>query len=111
MNNTWNSSWAAFFAQQVKGLFNQHEQLHMPDEELAGLQAAYLEKAIPRYLGPLESEGRSIKPCLVHSDLWPGNIKPRSASGELCIFDGCAYWGHNECSYTMDLAISSRSLV
>ena len=27
-----------------------------------------LEKVVPRLLEPLQSEGRSIKPCLIHGD-------------------------------------------
>jgi len=96
VDNTWNSSWQAFWAQQMKSLFDQDERIHGPDEGLAALRSDYFEKAIPRYLGPLESEGRSIKPCLIHSDLWPGNIKPRISSDELCMYDACAYWGHHE---------------
>ncbi|KAH6631001.1 Fructosamine kinase-domain-containing protein [Chaetomium sp. MPI-SDFR-AT-0129] len=101
VDNSWNSSWKAFWAQQMKSLFNREESVNGNDETLEELRAAYFEKAIPRYLGPLESEGRSVTPCLLHSDLWPGNIKPRMATGELCLFDACVYWGHNEA----DLAI------
>lgn len=96
VDNTWNSSWYVFWKQQMKSLFVHDEQLHELDEELESLKADFLDKAIPRYLGPLESEGRSIKPCLIHSNLWPGNIKRRTSSDELCMFDACAYWGHNE---------------
>ncbi|KAK4186216.1 Fructosamine kinase-domain-containing protein [Podospora australis] len=96
VDNTWNSSWAAFWAQQMKSLFDREEMVRGPHEELNSLKAAYLEKTIPRYLAPLEAEGRSIQPCLIHSDLWPGNIKPKTESEELCMFDSCAYWGHNE---------------
>ncbi|KAJ5920758.1 hypothetical protein N7466_009084 [Penicillium verhagenii] len=96
INNTWNSSWSAFWAQQMKSMFEIEEHVYGPDHELEALKLAFINKAIPRYLGPLESEGRSVEPCLIHSDLWPGNIKPRTSSGELCMFDACAYWGHNE---------------
>ncbi|KAJ5622909.1 hypothetical protein N7490_011514 [Penicillium lividum] len=96
INNTWNSSWSVFWAQQMRSMFAMEKRVYPPDEELEALKSAFLDKAIPRYLGPLESEGRSIEPCLIHSDLWPGNIKPRTSSGELCMFDACAYWGHNE---------------
>ncbi|KAL3480157.1 hypothetical protein BJX99DRAFT_220834 [Aspergillus californicus] len=96
VNNTWNSSWCACWAQQMKGIFEQDARVHELDEELEALKSAYLENAIPRYLGPLESEGRSVRPCLVHSDLWPGNIKPRASSDGLCVFDSCAYLGHYE---------------
>ncbi|KZL79516.1 hypothetical protein CI238_05842, partial [Colletotrichum incanum] len=96
VDNTWNPSWEAFWKQQMKSLFDQDERIHGPDEQLAALKTTFLDKAIPRYLGPLERNGRSIKPCLIHSDLWPGNIKPKTSSDELCMFDACSYWGHNE---------------
>lgn len=96
INNTWNTSWEAFWAQQMESLFEQEEEANGPDETVTRLRAAYFERAIPRFLQPLESNGRSVVPCLVHSDLWPGNIKPRTATGGLCMFDSCAFWGHNE---------------
>lgn len=103
VDNAWNSSWQAFWAQQMESLFDQDELLHGPDEEMTGLKELYITRVIPRFLGPLESNGRTIQPCLVHSDLWPGNIKPAVGTGELIMFDSCAYWGHNEgtvCVYT-----------
>lgn len=96
VNNTWNPSWASFWAQQMTSLFEQDDKIHGSDAEIDALKEAFLDKAIPRYLLPLESNGRSIKPCLIHSDLWPGNIKPMASTDELCLFDACAYWGHNE---------------
>lgn len=96
VENTWGSSWADFWSQQMKSLFDQDEQKNGPHEELSTLKRAFLEEVIPRYLGPLEKEGRSIEPCLIHADLWPGNIKPKTSSDGLCMFDSCAYWGHNE---------------
>lgn len=96
VNNTWSSSWQQLWSQQMKSLFDQDERIHEQNDELAALKATYLSVALPRYLGPLESDGRSIEPCLIHSDLWPGNIKPKTESDELCMFDACAYWGHNE---------------
>ncbi|KAK7962011.1 uncharacterized protein PG986_002836 [Apiospora aurea] len=96
INNTWKSSWQAFWGQQMESLFDQDEILHGRDEKMTRLNELYLKRAIPRFLGPLESNGRTIKPCLIHSDLWPGNIKPAAATNELVMFDSCAYWGHNE---------------
>lgn len=96
VDNSWNSSWEKFFAQQMRSMFDRDDEIHGLDEELTGLKQGFLNRVIPRYLRPLETDGRSIEPCLIHSDLWPGNIKPRSATDELCMFDSCAYWGHNE---------------
>ncbi|KAI0131938.1 Fructosamine kinase-domain-containing protein [Xylariales sp. AK1849] len=96
VNNSWNPSWQAFWAQQMTSLFDQDVKVNGPNEELTQLKSAFFDKVIPRYLGPLEAEGRTVKPCLIHSDLWPGNIKPMASSDELCMFDASAYWGHNE---------------
>lgn len=60
----------------MKSHFEQERLHHEADEEIERLKNAYLDRAITRYLGPLESEGRSIKPCLIHSDLGPGTSNP-----------------------------------
>lgn len=114
VDNTWNTSWEKFWAQQMKSLFDREEEVNGPHEELTKLKTHLFERVIPRYLGPLESDGRSIEPCLIHSDLWPGNIKPKADTDELCIFDACAYWGHNEGTwacrpFTTTIANSSTS--
>lgn len=96
VDNTWNSSWETFWTQQMKSLLDQEGALHGPDAEFSRLKDSFLTRVIPRYLRPLESEGRAISPCLVHSDLWPGNIKPMSFGDAVAMFDACAYWGHNE---------------
>lgn len=96
VDNTWASSWEVFFAQQMRSLLNKEETLHGPDAEYKQLKDEFFDIVIPRFLRPLETEGRSITPCLVHSDLWPGNIKPSLDSDAVCMFDSCAYWGHNE---------------
>ncbi|KAK1704980.1 Fructosamine kinase-domain-containing protein [Colletotrichum lupini] len=96
VNNSWNSSWESFWRQQMKGLFDQDDRVHGMDDELTALKMIFLHEVISRYLAPLEREGRSVMPCLIHSDLWPGNIKPKKSSNGLCMFDACAFWGHNE---------------
>ncbi|EEP82372.1 conserved hypothetical protein [Uncinocarpus reesii 1704] len=101
VNNTWNASWEAFWAQQMKSLLDREEDVRGHNDELSALKVAFFENVIPRLLRPLESGGRRIKPCLVHSDLWPGNIQHRAEGSNLCLFDSCAYWGHHE----VDLAI------
>ena len=55
------------------------------------------EKVVPRLLRPLETEGRTLKPCLVHGDFWDGNTAVAIESGQLYMFDSGAFWGHNEC--------------
>ncbi|KAI0422329.1 Fructosamine/Ketosamine-3-kinase [Xylaria grammica] len=96
VDNTWDSSWEVVWTHQMKSLLHQDEVLHGLDEEYVELQATFFNAVVPTYLRPLETNGRSIIPCLVHSNLWPGNIKPRVDSDTVCMFDSCACWGHHE---------------
>ncbi|KFY93442.1 hypothetical protein V500_03703 [Pseudogymnoascus sp. VKM F-4518 (FW-2643)] len=96
VDNKWNLSWEKFWAQQMKSLLDAEEALHGADEEFTQLKEIYFSKVIPRLLSPLETNGRSIQPCIIHSDLWPGDIKPKVEGDDVCMFDGCSYWGHNE---------------
>ena len=96
VDNTWNGSWEVFWTQQMRSLLQQEEALCGPDDDFSNLEAGLYNIVIPRLLRPLETGGRSIKPCLIHSDLWPGNIKRKVHDDKLCVFDACAYWGHNE---------------
>lgn len=54
------------------------------------------DKVIPRLLEPLQSNGRAIKPCLVHGDLWDENTATDAATGEPFIFDARSFYAHNE---------------
>lgn len=80
----------------MERMFRFENEAHGHDSELETLQKDLLTKVIPIFLWPLEIGGRSIQPCLVHSDLWPGNAMPDADTKEIMIFDTCAFWGHNE---------------
>lgn len=95
-DNTWQDTWEAWFTQAMKQMLTVEERSHGKNDELEMLKEALYAKVIPRLLRPLETEGRSIQPCLLHSDLWPGNCMPDANTGETMIFDSCAFWGHSE---------------
>lgn len=95
-DNSWSDSWELWYAKALKRMLAEEKVSHGPDEELQDLTDAMFDKVIPRLLRPLETGGRKISPCLVHSDLWPGNVKPDAETDEPIIFDSCAFWGHNE---------------
>ncbi|KAI9747256.1 MAG: hypothetical protein M4579_007497 [Chaenotheca gracillima] len=44
----------------------------------------------------MERDGRSVKPALIHGDLWEGNIGTSFDTGDILIFDAGAYYAHNE---------------
>ena len=96
VDNTWQDLWEALWTQQMRSLLEQEESLRGSNEEFTCLQIAFFEKVVPRLLRPLETGGRTIAPCLIHSDLWPGNIKPMANHRGICMFDSCTYWGHHE---------------
>lgn len=72
----WSPSWEEFWTTKMRQFIDREERVGgSHDAELVQLKHVFLEKVFPRYLGPLESEGRIIKPCLLHGDLWPRNVK------------------------------------
>ena len=48
---------------------------------------------IPRLLEPLQSEGGSIKPCLMVGDIWDENTATDMNTGELFVFDAGSMYG------------------
>ena len=81
-------------------------------EELKRLQNPFFDNVVPRLLRPLEDKkyARSVKPVLLHGDLWLGNVgveekKGREGGEGNCIlFDSSAFYGHNECESALLLA-------
>jgi protein-ribulosamine 3-kinase len=67
-----------------------------PWEELQEVEGRLLTHVIPRLIGALEAEGRSVKPCLNHGDLWEGNTGTSYETGEIFMFDAGSYYAHNE---------------
>jgi len=95
-DNTWQDTWEKFFTQAMQYMYEFEKTTQGVDKEMESLFDALCNKVIPCLLRPLETNGRSIVPCLVHSDLWPGNCRPDGDTGKLMLFDSCAFWGHNE---------------
>lgn len=97
IGNAWQDSWVAFWSQHMMSLCQVEEERCGPDTDFAPLKKVFFEQVIPRYLGPLETDGRSVQPCLIHNDLWPRNGKPKTDDPDtLCAFDSACFWGHNE---------------
>jgi len=54
-----------------------------------------LEKVVLRLLLPLQSEGRTLKPCLLHGNCWDGNTAMDRRTDEAFVFDVCSFYGHS----------------
>ncbi|KAI0894727.1 Fructosamine/Ketosamine-3-kinase [Annulohypoxylon nitens] len=96
LNTTWDSNWTSFFKKLILDVYNLDTEVNGFWKELDDVMQITLEKLIPRLLDPLTAEGRSIKPCLIHGDLWESNIGTDTHTGELYIFDACSYYAHHE---------------
>ncbi|KAK0717419.1 Fructosamine/Ketosamine-3-kinase [Lasiosphaeria miniovina] len=102
-DNTWESSWEVWWTKHMTMTVDREREIRGPysSPEVAPLRDAFLNMVLPRYLRPLETGGRSVAPCLLHTDLWPGNVqycRPGNANDEMkvAIFDANGLWGHNE---------------
>ncbi|KNG90909.1 hypothetical protein ANOM_000702 [Aspergillus nomiae NRRL 13137] len=94
--NEWEGSWEVFFAKNMKMALDLEIKAKGPDPELDHLIPILFDKVIPRLLRPLESDGRSVKPSLVHGDLWYGNSGIDVQTGESLVFDACSFYAHSE---------------
>lgn len=93
----WEESWEAYYTDNIKHLVAWEEKLQGPSEKIRELLPTLYDKVIPRLLRPLETEGRILKPCLLHGDLWDGNTSVHAHTDAPYIFDASSFWGHNEC--------------
>jgi len=97
-DNTWADSWEVYWTNQMRDFLDKEDAAHNGERhgELDRLRPLFFDKVLPRYLRPLESDGRSVTPCLIHADLWPGNVKYMSDGETVCMYDACVMWAHNE---------------
>ncbi|KAJ2994687.1 hypothetical protein NUW58_g1484 [Xylaria curta] len=93
----WETSWEVFFTKNLKLALDLELAAKGPDPEFDVLLPVLFDTVIPRLLRPLESEGRSVKPCLVHGDLWYANSGIDDNTGKSLVFDACCFYAHNEC--------------
>ncbi|KAL1879046.1 hypothetical protein Plec18167_004343 [Paecilomyces lecythidis] len=92
----WEESWEVFFSKSLKKALELEIQAKGHDPEFDVLGPAIFDKVIPRLLRPLESDGRSVKPSLIHGDLWYANSGIFVQTGKPVVFDACCFYAHNE---------------
>ncbi|KAK5216185.1 hypothetical protein LTR72_010756 [Exophiala xenobiotica] len=97
---TWSESWEELFILAMKAFAEQERKVHGESKELQELLPALYTKVCPRLLRPLQTGGRTIRPVLVHGDLWYGNMATNAATGGPIVFDPSVFWAHNE--YDLD---------
>ncbi|PSN69320.1 hypothetical protein BS50DRAFT_599592 [Corynespora cassiicola Philippines] len=87
------------FANQLKDVIRYDNANNGPWPELGLVCQQILERVIPRLLGALQSEGRSIEPVLIHGDLWEQNVGMDLKTGEDILFDPGSTYAHNEMEF------------
>ncbi len=93
----WEDKWETFFAKSLRQALKLELEAKGHDPEFDILVPIIFDKVIPRLLRPLETEGRSVKPSLVHGDLWYANSGIDVDTDDSLIFDACCFYAHNEC--------------
>lgn len=97
--NEWEENWETYFTKSMRSALKLELEAKGPNPEFDVLVPVLFDTVIPRLLRPLESEGRSVKPSLVHGDLWYANSGIDANTGESLIFDACCFYAHNECKF------------
>ena len=93
----WEDSWETFFTKSMRQALDLEIKAKGYDPEFDVLIPTLFDTVILRLLRPLESDGRRVKPSLVHGDLWFANSGIDTDSDEPLIFDACCFYAHNEC--------------
>jgi len=93
---SWEDSWTAMFSRILTKAMDLDDQKNGYTDSFAAVRQLLFDKVIPRLLDPLQSDGRSIKPCLVHGDVWDENCADDMNTGEPFAFDAGCFYAHSE---------------
>ncbi|KAI1669888.1 Fructosamin-kin multi-domain protein [Pyrenophora tritici-repentis] len=93
--DTWVESWCTLYGRHLEYVIELVKPiLKWPEFDV--VCDLTLKKVVPRLLLPLQADGRTLKPCLLHGNCWDGNIAVDAKTGEAFVFDTCSFYGHNE---------------
>ncbi|VUC30639.1 unnamed protein product [Clonostachys rosea] len=92
----WEENWTVFFKKLLQHVMDLDMEVNGHWASLDKVEKRLVEHVIPRLLDALVSDGRSVKPSLLHSDLWEGNTGTSVSDGKVYIFDAASFYAHNE---------------
>ncbi|KAL8495372.1 hypothetical protein ACS0TY_019500 [Phlomoides rotata] len=92
--NTWTSDWIEFY-----GVHRLGYQLKLARQQYGDSLIYERGERLVKNMRPL-FDGAVIEPCLLHGDLWSGNISS-DKNGDPVILDPACYYGHNEAEFGM----------
>ena len=70
----WEKCWATFFEKLLCGVLKLDTEVNGVWPELEAAAEQVIAGIIPRLLGVLQSDGRKLKPSLIHGDGWEGML-------------------------------------
>ncbi|KAK7911191.1 hypothetical protein PG985_013672 [Apiospora marii] len=92
----WEQSWPVFFRKLLLGICQRDLDTNGPWPEMQRATKQIADVVIPRLLGSLKENGKAIKPCIIHGDLWEGNMGIVRKTNRSILFDVGSYFAHNE---------------
>ncbi|KAI4157969.1 MAG: hypothetical protein LQ342_007863 [Letrouitia transgressa] len=95
----WEKSWAKSFTHHLRDVIKYDNEANGSWPEYDAACKQLIDVVVPRLLGALQSDGREIRPTLIHGDLWERNIGTDKQTCRVVLFDpGCVY-AHNEMEF------------
>lgn len=93
---SWEETWTIFFTRLLQHVIDLDAEANGDWDGLKTLGAQLISHVVPRLLDTLSSDGRVLKPSLIHGDLWEGNTGISRDNGNIYVFDAAAFYAHNE---------------
>ncbi|KAL4968579.1 Fructosamine kinase-domain-containing protein [Aspergillus stella-maris] len=90
----WTDSWSELFTAHLSRILSTACTV-FTSPSFTQLGNIVLSTVVPALLQPLQSHGRTLKPCLVHGDCWDMNTAMGS-DGRAVFFDVASFYAHNE---------------
>ena len=106
-NTAWHENWCFYFTRLLEQFFYREIASNGADEEYEKTFVVLKSQVIPLILNPLQADGRSLKPALIHGDLWEENTGIDLTTGDPIVFDAAAHYAHNE----FELGMWRRNIV
>lgn len=92
----WEENWTVMFSKILSRAMDLDEKKFGRWPKFEAVRQLLFNHVIPRLLNPLQSEGRAIKPCLIHGDIWDENCADDMSTGESFAFDAGSLYAHND---------------
>ncbi|OAP54843.1 hypothetical protein AYL99_11291 [Fonsecaea erecta] len=95
-NIAWESNWCVYFTRLLTQFYDREIAQNGSQPEYQDAYQKLVSDVVPQLLEPLQADGRVLKPCLTHGDLWEENAGLNLATCLPVVFDASVMYAHNE---------------